>query len=177
MGGRCCEDMDGLARRKASQLRQVVLDNESAAWRQVSRGAAKRLHLLILRGQVGDGISQEIDEPKKSVDLRRREVSDGHIDLGALALCTQLGNHGRRQFDPGHPNPPVAEGDGLKSGTCPARSARKATVGSTTAGSNRLRPERLASLSHPLIKVGLRHRKEHESSRAGTRIYRVLMSG
>jgi len=167
---RRCEDMDGLARRKASELRHVVLDNESAAWLQVSRGVAKRLHLLILRGQIGDGIPQEIDEPKESVDLRRRKVADGHIDVRGLALCTQLGNHGRRQFDPGHLNATLAEGDGdaagsnaeLKSGTCPGQIGEESNGWLDYRGLEQLRPERLVSLSNPLIKVGLRHRKEHE---------------
>jgi hypothetical protein len=43
-----------------------------------------------------------------------------------------------------------------RGGSVLARSARKATVGSTTAGSNSSGQKRLVSLSYLLIKVGLR---------------------
>jgi hypothetical protein len=61
----------------------------------------------------------------------------------------------------------LSEGDGyaagsdaeLKRGTCPGQIGEESNCWLDYRELEQLRPERLVSLSHPLIKVGLRHRE------------------
>jgi hypothetical protein len=86
MGGRRGEDVRGLAWREASQLGDVVLDDEAAAGLQVRRGVAEGLHLLVLGGQVRDRVAQQVDERERSARGCGREVAGGHGDVGATRL-------------------------------------------------------------------------------------------
>jgi hypothetical protein len=46
----------------------------------------KSLDLLILNDQICDGVAQQVDEAKRSVDLRCREVTDGDVDVRRVVL-------------------------------------------------------------------------------------------
>ena len=57
VSGRCREDLRGLAGREPSQLGNVGLDDEEAAWFQMVRGVAEARDLFVLRSQVGDRVA------------------------------------------------------------------------------------------------------------------------
>ena len=161
MGGRRCEYVNGLASGKASELWNVVLNNEAAARLQVCCGIAKRLNLLILCDQIGDGVAKKVDEAQGSVDLRCREVADRYIDVRRVVLCTQLRNHRCGELDSLHPNAPVAKGDGdaaganaeFKSGPCPSQIGKELDGWLNYPRLEELWPQKVKPLSNPLVEV------------------------
>jgi hypothetical protein len=59
-----------------------------------------------LDGEAPAGLEMRNGVPE-ALDLRvqRRGVRDRHTDVAGPRLCLQLGDHGRRELDPVHPQP------------------------------------------------------------------------
>ncbi len=100
---------DGLAGREPLERRYLQLDHKQSTRFQVSGHVAEALDLLVLGGQVGDGVVHEIGQPEGALHSGRGEVTDRHRDILCIRLRSQAGDHGRRQLDPVHPDTPPAE--------------------------------------------------------------------
>jgi hypothetical protein len=91
-----------LPRRQQAQLRYPDFDDEAAAGVQVGRDVAEAGHLRLLRGQVHDGVEDQVGQPEGAVYPGGGEVSDGHADGVAAGLGAQPGHHGPGQVDAVH---------------------------------------------------------------------------
>ena len=49
--------------------------------------------LGLLRGEIHDGVADQVDEPEGSFDAGRGEVPDRHSDVFRALLGLQLGDH------------------------------------------------------------------------------------
>src|SRR5436190_20846967 len=160
------ERVDGLTGRDASELRDVDLDRETAAWFQMGGDVAEARNLFVLRGQVRDRVANEVGERERPGHSGGREVADGHVDFVRARLPLQLRNHGRRQLDPVNANTPPAERQRYAPGTHAEleRVTRSCQLGEEIhrrvddRGLEQVRPEVLVLLRNPLVEVELGHR-------------------
>ena len=78
------EEITRLAGRKPLDVRYVVLDHESTAPFQMCGGVGKGSHLLVLGGEVGDRVAEQVYEAEAPIDSRTvAKSTDGHLYLGA----------------------------------------------------------------------------------------------
>ena len=94
--GRCDgECTDPLAGREALELWDHDLDHEASPDLQLRSHRPEALDLLVLGGEVHDGVPEEVGQPERRTDRRGGEVSDRDIDLLAAGALQKPGDHGR----------------------------------------------------------------------------------
>src|SRR4051812_34768270 len=100
--GRDPERPDGLAEWQALEVRQLDLDDELTAGRQMPRDVSKAGHLGRLGRQVHDRVPDEVGEPKATLagfHPRRREVTHRRADAVAAWLRVESAEHRPRKLD------------------------------------------------------------------------------
>lgn len=88
-----------LATRQTPKVRNANLDNEEAAWLQMDRRVGEARDLLLLRGEVSDGVENEVDKPERTLDTRASHVADRHTQVATPRLQAQLLDHRLRELD------------------------------------------------------------------------------
>ena len=176
----------GLAGREPLQFRDGHLDHEPAAGLEMRRDVAEAVDLLVLCHQIGDRVVDEVGEGEHSGRpwrWRSRRWSPRSCRLPASArICSTIGRRTTRSRATSTPRSlsgsatrpvPMPSSRAAPFPTC---SARKATVGSSTPGSNmsaEVASYRLAIRSSKTILVmghsrqQIRHRPQPISSRSG----------
>lgn len=97
VGGGRREDVGVLTGRDATQLGDVVLDDERAARLEVPGGIAEARNLFVLARQVRDRVAQEIHDAERPLHGGRRKVAKGDADALRTRLRLKLGGSSRRK--------------------------------------------------------------------------------
>ena len=101
-----------LGRGHPPKLRYPQLDHEGAPGREVGGRVLEHGHLLILRGDVLDGVEHQEHEAEGAVDAGGGHVADRDRDGIRTRLGPQLGCHVRGQLDAMHLDPARAQREG-----------------------------------------------------------------
>jgi hypothetical protein len=72
-------------------------------------GVAEAGDLLLLHGEVHNRVKGQVDEPKRPLDGRGREVAHSDADPLGTGLDSQSGEHRRREVDAMDGHPALAE--------------------------------------------------------------------
>ena len=80
------EGTHGLAGREPLELGDLDLDHEAAARLEMGGDVAEALDLVVLGGQVGDGVVHEVGEPEGPFHPGRGEVTDRQTDVAGSRL-------------------------------------------------------------------------------------------
>src|SRR5687768_14653968 len=103
------EDMQRLTRWQPLKFRNHHFDNEDTARAQMGGSVTEARDLSLLRGEVHDRVTDEVDELERPLDPRRGEVSDRDRNLIPARLLLQLRDHRAREIDPAGRHAPTRQ--------------------------------------------------------------------
>src|ERR1700722_18027832 len=87
------ERNDGLSRRKPSERGDIQLNHKESTLFEMCGGVLEARDLRLLGREVGDGIGDEIDEPKRSVHFGPGHIANRYVDHLRAGLPLELVNH------------------------------------------------------------------------------------